>query len=361
MNPTILVLGGGRSALEAAREVVAQGGRAVLAMPPALPKTCGLRAPSGIEVVAGSELVALEGSLGRFTASLMVDGDTVPVRCDAVLLAEDAPDHGPGTGGVMRLEEALTGKLPEQLGRVAVVLGPAASRADHVRSLELALRMRSRPDRPEVTLFAKELLAHGRAELAYADAQREGARVVRTRGLPEISTGLPLRVTAVDHPSGLEIKVCPDLLIAEGLATPSENAPSPSCSCSGNISMGPVSSMREGVLLCGTRDRDLLDEEVVTEARAAATRAMTIAFAPVIRATNAAQVDRDRCSACLTCVRSCPFRAPRIDEEGKAAIDVELCQACGICVATCPSRALTLASDQEWKETASSMFTERTT
>jgi heterodisulfide reductase subunit A len=348
MTVTILVVGGGPSALEAAKEAVAQGGRAVLARPAGSRKACALRAPSGIEVVPGSELVRLEGCPGRFTAHLRAEGEEITVRCDAFVLAEDN----------LGLEDALYGGVPDGLRSVAIVLGPAATRADHARALELALSLRSRSDRPEVILFTKEVLAHGADELAYAEAQRAGVMVVRTEQRPVLSTVGPLKVAAIDHPSGLEVELSPDLLI---------EAPSPANGGSArligpagerNVSRGPASSGREGVFVCGTGGRDILDGERSTLARVAATRAVSLALRPVPRAPNAAQVDRDRCSACLTCVRSCPFHAPRIDEEGKAAVDGDLCQACGICVAACPSRALSLASDQGWRETMSSMFKE---
>jgi hypothetical protein len=253
-----------------------------------------LRVPSGIEVIAGAELTTLGGSPGRFIAHLSVGGDDVTVRCDAVVLADDAPDSRPRMDGMVGVEAALTGELPTPLRNVAIVLGPAASRDDHARSLELARGLRARPDRPKVTLFTKELLAHGKVELSYAEAQRAGVRIVRTEGHPEVAKCPPLKVSAVDHPSGLEVELCPDLLIGAGMPDAHAIVPDPSPR-PGPISMGPASSTREGVFLCGAGRRDLLDDEITTEARAAATRALTLALAPIARDQYAAQVDRDRC------------------------------------------------------------------
>jgi heterodisulfide reductase subunit A-like polyferredoxin len=53
-------------------------------------------------------------------------------------------------------------------------------------------------------------------------------------------------------------------------------------------------------------------------------------------------VDQDRCVACLTCVRSCPFDVPRINEEGVASIEAAACQGCGICASMCPRKAIIL-------------------
>jgi len=60
-----------------------------------------------------------------------------------------------------------------------------------------------------------------------------------------------------------------------------------------------------------------------------------------------AEVDPEKCVACLTCVRLCPFGAPHIDEIGHAKIEPELCRACGLCVLECPARAISLAPSME--------------
>jgi heterodisulfide reductase subunit C len=62
---------------------------------------------------------------------------------------------------------------------------------------------------------------------------------------------------------------------------------------------------------------------------------------------KAAQVQRDLCVSCLTCVRVCPWEVPQIDEGGYARIDVQECRACGICVAECPARAIILNESED--------------
>ncbi len=60
-----------------------------------------------------------------------------------------------------------------------------------------------------------------------------------------------------------------------------------------------------------------------------------------------AWVERDKCVACLTCVRVCPWRIPEIDEQGVAVIDAGECRACGICVTECPARAIMLNESED--------------
>ncbi len=345
ISPTILVLGSGPAALEAARVVVAQHGRAVLVRSCAK-RACALRAPSGIETIDNADLIGLEGSLGRFSAHLRVEGEATVVACDAVILADEAPLRRPNGPGPMGLDEAIAGPLPPHVGSAAIVLEAAAPRSAYLRSLQLALGLKDRPDRPEVTLFIKDMRVYGRDEIIYAEAQRQGVRVVRSEHALELTTGDRTVVRAIDSSSGLAIICEPDLLVVEtGLFGPSVSSFGRGTG-QGHVSMGVASTPREGVFQCGPDPADLLHDEMVRKARAAAGRALSAALNPPARAPDAARVDRDKCSACLTCVRSCPFHAPHSGEEGKAVIDAELCQACGICVAACPGRALTLPSEQ---------------
>jgi heterodisulfide reductase subunit C len=69
--------------------------------------------------------------------------------------------------------------------------------------------------------------------------------------------------------------------------------------------------------------------------------------ADLVAKGKAAEVQRDLCVSCLTCVRVCPWEIPKIDAGGYAYIDVEECRACGICVAECPARAILLNESED--------------
>lgn len=53
-----------------------------------------------------------------------------------------------------------------------------------------------------------------------------------------------------------------------------------------------------------------------------------------------AQVDPEKCAACLTCLRVCPYQVPVVD--GLAGMPAEGCQACGVCAALCPADAISV-------------------
>jgi len=53
---------------------------------------------------------------------------------------------------------------------------------------------------------------------------------------------------------------------------------------------------------------------------------------------SGAEVLVDKCAACLTCLRVCPFEIPKVTDV--ARIESSLCQACGMCIADCPANAI---------------------
>jgi heterodisulfide reductase subunit A-like polyferredoxin len=75
----------------------------------------------------------------------------------------------------------------------------------------------------------------------------------------------------------------------------------------------------------------------------AAARAATILSKPELMAGGiVATVDAERCAACLTCVRVCPYEVPVISDDGVAVIDPVECRGCGTCAAECPGKAIQL-------------------
>ncbi|MGB9593945.1 MAG: 4Fe-4S dicluster domain-containing protein, partial [Anaerolineae bacterium] len=102
---------------------------------------------------------------------------------------------------------------------------------------------------------------------------------------------------------------------------------------------------------CGVAHYPKTIEESIAQARAAAARAASILSKNVLEVGGVvAAVNAEQCTACLTCVRICPFGAPRINPElvgaggirGAAEVKAAACQGCGLCVAECPAKAIQL-------------------
>lgn len=54
-----------------------------------------------------------------------------------------------------------------------------------------------------------------------------------------------------------------------------------------------------------------------------------------------AELIENKCAACLTCQRVCPFEAASV-VRGRAEFELEKCQACGLCAADCPAEAISM-------------------
>lgn len=60
-----------------------------------------------------------------------------------------------------------------------------------------------------------------------------------------------------------------------------------------------------------------------------------------------ARLEREKCAACLTCLRVCPHGAPMIRVGGYVYFDAEACHACGACASQCPAQAIHLEGHSE--------------
>ncbi len=113
-----------------------------------------------------------------------------------------------------------------------------------------------------------------------------------------------------------------------------------------HVKLRPVDCASEGIFICGAAHYPKSIDETISQAYAAAGRAAAMLAKPAMKAGGVvAEVDQDKCAACLTCVRVCPYNVPVIDPEAKKArIEPATCQGCGVCVSECPVKAITLAS-----------------
>ncbi|MHC4193265.1 MAG: indolepyruvate ferredoxin oxidoreductase subunit alpha, partial [Planctomycetota bacterium] len=55
----------------------------------------------------------------------------------------------------------------------------------------------------------------------------------------------------------------------------------------------------------------------------------------------AAEVDKEKCTGCESCVGECPSEAISMAEE-KAVISADACVDCGVCVDACPAEAISM-------------------
>jgi heterodisulfide reductase subunit A len=111
-----------------------------------------------------------------------------------------------------------------------------------------------------------------------------------------------------------------------------------------HVKLRPNDFATDGVFVCGLAHAPKPIEESISQAQAAASRAVTILSALEVSVSGTvAVVDPNCCSSCGVCVEVCPYSAPHfIENTGKAEIQATLCKGCGLCVASCRSGAIHL-------------------
>jgi heterodisulfide reductase subunit C2 len=109
------------------------------------------------------------------------------------------------------------------------------------------------------------------------------------------------------------------------------------------------SRCRSCVFVC---PQDVRFAEIMGALRQLALEAGHITAQDLVAKGKAAEVQRDLCVSCLTCVRVCPWRIPKIDQEGKATIAPLECRGCGICPAECPAQAIRLNESEDERRIA---------
>ena len=110
-----------------------------------------------------------------------------------------------------------------------------------------------------------------------------------------------------------------------------------------HMKLRPVDFASDGLFLCGACHSPKFIDESIAQAQAVAARAARILSADVLEVSGVVSVvDPEKCAACLTCVRTCPYNVPQINAEGVAEIEMAMCHGCGLCASECPAKAIQL-------------------
>jgi heterodisulfide reductase subunit A-like polyferredoxin len=232
-------------------------------------------------------------------------------------------------------------------------------------ALKNALRLKELNPATQVTILYKDMRTYGFKENLYTEARRQGVTFIRydDTTAPQVRTADGrLEVAVTDPVLGEPLVLTPDLLVLSEAIVPAEGSEELarmfkfSCSREGffleaHVKLRPVDFPAEGIFLCGAAHYPKFLDEAVTQAEAAAARAATILSKDELQIGGVvAEVEQAKCTACLTCVRICPFDVPVIDPaavgaggiRGAARIEVAACRGCGICAAECPAKAIEL-------------------
>ncbi len=105
----------------------------------------------------------------------------------------------------------------------------------------------------------------------------------------------------------------------------------------------PVDSATRGIFFAGCAEGPKDIKESVTQASAAAARAMRLMAPGKLKAEAiGAEVDQAKCAICGLCAKVCPYHAISVEVKAKqpAKVNSAACMGCGTCAAECPAGAI---------------------
>ncbi len=346
----VLVVGGGPAGREAERRVVAFG----------YPTT----------LIDAQALESLTGGVGNFSARLSGEGGAATRSFGAVIIAE-GEEPGGRTGSPLPrglvpladLESRIEGLARRDRPKSAALildLEIDETKASCSAALRTALALRARY-RIEPTVLLRHVRVSGLGlEKLYDEAREAGITFVKYDGAPKIAASAQgITIACWDGVAGedVEISVGIAAVSPQGLRAPEARALDRALGAAAgvgldgygrlqenNVHLLPDQTNRLGVFVVGPCRGELDGETILRDARAAALAVHQLLSQKQLEVElSHPVVDGDKCVLCLTCIRSCPFKAMRIlAEEKRADCSPEACRRCGICAGECPAKAIEL-------------------
>jgi heterodisulfide reductase subunit A-like polyferredoxin len=402
INKTALVVGGGVAGMEAALGVADQGCDVVLVeksaelggvanllnatwqgepIGPYLTDTIArVKGHPNIQLCTATRVKKTGGSIGNFSTTLeSLNGSSTEtvVAHGATILATGGNEYKPELYRYGSHPDVLTHldmdtAMANQDERVAkaksvAFIQCAGSRNDErpycskiccTHSLKSALAVKELNPKKRVTILYRDIRAYGFREDLYKQAREAGILFIRYE--PEqppavtVDADQHLVLEVTDHVLRMPVRLRPDLLVLATGVVPNPNRElfemfkvpvnADGFLVEAHAKLRPVDFSSEGIYLAGLAHYPKPLEESIAQAKAAASRAMTLLSREAIMVGGVvATVDSGKCAACLTCVRACPYDIPHVDEHSHAVIDPAMCHGCGTCVSECPGKAISLA------------------
>jgi heterodisulfide reductase subunit A-like polyferredoxin len=330
-----------------------------------------------IQVFANAAVTDFSGYVGNFKSSLRVGlgGSSREIEHGVTIVATGGEElkpkeylYGEDKRVLTQLElEGLLdgdGKRVEGLKHVLMIqcVGsrneerPYCSRVCCAEAVKNALTIKTLNPKAQVTILYRDMRMYSHLEEDYARARKAGVRFLRYEEdrKPQVARrDGNLEVIFYNPVLRENLSYYPDLLVLSTATVPADTAELASMLkvprtadgffLEAHMKLRPVDFASEGLFLCGVAHSPKLIEESLSQASAAVSRACTILGKDQIQVGGVVSVvDPEKCAACLTCVRVCPYNVPVINKDGVAEIEVAMCQGCGICASECPGKAIKL-------------------
>ncbi|NIS59322.1 MAG: FAD-dependent oxidoreductase, partial [Proteobacteria bacterium] len=301
-----------------------------------------------IHVITNALVVDFSGSQGNFTTGLMIaPGMTYrKIEHGAVIVATGAEEvkpreylYGQDPRVMTQMEfEELMAKRPEEVAqkrRVVMIqcVGsrdeerPYCSRTCCGTAIKNGLKLKQINPQAEVHILYRDIRTYGLMEEHYARARAAGVRFVHydPEKKPEVRVDEDsVMVSFMDSILEERMEVSADLLVLSSATVPRENEElakllkiqrtAEDFFLEAHMKLRPVDLASDGMYVCGSAHAPKLISETISQADAAAARASTLLSNESITVSGiVARVEGEKCAACLTCVRVCPYEVPIIN------------------------------------------------
>ncbi len=332
-----------------------------------------------IHVHLNTSLKDVDGFVGNFKSVLESGGNEQEIEHGVAVLATGAEAHKPNEYGYGEDDRVMTSleldrKLMEDDPSLKNMDSAAfiqcvgsrepgrmyCSRLCCTHSVENAMELKKLNPDMNVYVLYRDIRTYGEKEYLYRDARRAGVIFIRfsLEDKPKVKTGGDkITITATDHVLQMPVELEVDMVNLATAVIPSGDDKlanffkvpmnEDGFFIEKHAKLGPSEFSTDGVYLCGLAHYPKPIDESIAQAKAAASRAVTLlSQKKVYSSGTVAQVDQQLCAACGVCVAICPYSAPSFAQEGrfagKAEVNAALCKGCGLCVASCRSGAIHL-------------------
>ena len=233
---------------------------------------------------------------------------------------------------------------------------PYCSRVCCSQAVANALRLKKVNPEMEVIVLYRDIRTFGLKEQYYKTARQKGVLFIRydvDRPPDVFEEDERLSIRFLEPAIKREIILSPDLIILSAAMKPHPKSSriadvyklprdDRGYFLEAHVKLRPLDFTTDGMFLCGDGHGPKFPEEVMVQAKGAAGRALSILSKDVIQVGPSSEVDPELCAACVTCVRTCPYAVPYINEHGVSQIDPARCRGCGLCASECPAQAISV-------------------
>jgi heterodisulfide reductase subunit A len=328
-----------------------------------------------IKVFLNTGIQHVDGFVGNFKTTVQTDGQAKDLEHGVTIIASGATEFKSEDFLYGRDQRVLTGlELQQKMKegrpfdtcRTAVFVQcvgsrntqrPYCSKVCCTQSIKSALDLKS--NYPEMSLFVlyRDIRSYGLREDLYREARDRGIKFIRFNndiGIDVNATENGLEINFTDRVLRRRMVINSDLLVLASAIVPEKNNSlaqlykvtqnDDGFFVEAHVKLRPNDFATDGVFVCGLAHAPKPIDESITQAQAAASRAVTVLSALELSVSGmVALVNPNFCSQCGVCLSVCPYSAPKFnDKTGKAEIQATLCKGCGLCTASCRSGAIHL-------------------